>query len=48
LASERFNPVSNVFKSDCDQLAWPPLRDAAAHNETRMLKNIEVLDGTAS
>ena len=26
LASERFNPVSNVFKSDCDQLAWPPLR----------------------
>ena len=43
LASERFNPVSNVFKSDCDQLAWPPLRIAAARNQTRMLKNIEVL-----
>jgi len=43
LASERFNPVSNVFKNDCDQLAWPPLRIAAARNEARMLENIEVL-----
>ena len=43
LASERFNPISNIFKSDCDQLAWPPLRIAAARNQARMLKNIEVL-----